>query len=76
MGLVVLDRFGHASNWGKHKRDDKGRYTGPFKGLSDSKSKEANLQGRILALATVFPVEHKEYAGTLIEMAKTLGQDE
>lgn len=76
---IVLDRFGHASNWGKPKRDENGRYTGPFKGLRDSeksKGREAALQGRILTLAMMFPVEHKENAEQLIELAKILDQDQ
>ena len=71
----VFKKWGHAHDWAKHKRDDKGRYL-VFPKSSVSNPKTSELAVGILRLAAYFPIEQAEYAEQLIQIAKELDEQE
>lgn len=68
----VFEDWGHAPDWAKHKRDDKGRY----KIFPQSPiSKKSDIAVRLLRLAAFMPVDHAEDAQQLIDLANEFDQE-
>lgn len=69
----VHEKWGHAPDWEKHKRDNKGRYKvfpkSPISDSSKDKEVKSEVTKKLLRLATFFPVADAAKAQELINLA-------
>lgn len=73
----VFDKWGHAGDWSKHKRDDKGRYKifpkSPIKTKDPIKSE---ISVKLLRLATFFSTDQQQYVNDILDIVEEIESQE